>query len=69
VRSRLDIFQVELVDHGDVSQHSGELSRHRLELIFAQPKARQARHVQYLVAVDHDEAFYGALGPGPRLDV
>ena len=53
VRHRRDVVEVELRDRGDVVEHRGELARHRLELILAQLQARQARHVQNLVAVDH----------------
>src|SRR5450759_479932 len=52
--------QLELSDLRYVIEHRRELPRHRLDLLLAQLKTRQARNVENLTAVDHWAAFYGA---------
>jgi hypothetical protein len=57
MRGRLDPVEIELVHPLDVLEDLGQLGRHALELLVAQPQPRQPRDVEHLVAVDH----------GPRL--
>ncbi len=53
VRGGRDVHEIQLTDLGDVVEHGRQLARHRLDLLLAQSQARQARHVQNLVAVNH----------------
>ena len=50
---RRHALEVELADLLDVVEHVRQLRGHALDLVVAQLEAREARHVQYLIPIEH----------------